>query len=555
MLRFIPILLFYITALTYNAWGACFISSTSYAIGNIYHNTCSDLSPNYYKPYTGYPSSCPSVYYKSSVYYINPTFRTPTSSGCASSPYYVDGSGCNCGGVDRCCGHSNAYCDYSMYCTTEAEADSIACELEGGTLINGECVQCGEESCTNYTEHTAVSLDRPSGVVCIGNSCSANYNCAVYSTLVQKCGNNCGDSTTRIISTDTTYYDDTACDPERYFEDCSEEVYCYEMSSNYVIYRKCLTGQIVNGVEAQATKVVSAGSGRCSSVGLLSTDPNQNSASDSLLSGSPADSVSNDCLLFGIGCPLDSSSVNYDSLANRNPQNNCICEPFDGLNFVSVITCPDGSQTTFYGSCDDWSKPASSSSSTTTPEQSSSSAGGGAGSSGVDSGNWPTYSQMSEQLQLQANTNLKLNDVNSNLQALNAGVTSLNNGLAGLTTNNDNTPSADMDSLPADPVLDSSSFVEVSYIDTLTKILSDYIPTENTLIDTSSLPDITSQCLVFTLTKANPQKGVPETKIDLGNLHGYNLCNFSRTTLLLFAEILSIVLMVGIFSKFTGVAV
>lgn len=546
-MRFLPILLFYLIAfLGSNSWGACYFSSTSYSIGNIFHNSCSDLSPNYFQPYTGFPSVCPSVYYKSSVYYVNPTFRPPTSSNCASSPYLVVGSGCNCGGEDRCCGSSSAYCDYSMYCTKQNEADSLSCELSGGQWTGTECKQCGEYKCKTITSHSAVKSEN-SFLVCLGNSCN-NYNCKIFSQLQEICSNECGDSTISTIATDTTYYEDSACDPERYFEDCSASNYCYELGGKYIIYKKCLTGQVINGTESQSTKIISSGNGSCADNGYLSQNPEQNSPEDSISlgGGNGQDSISQNCLLFGIGCPAaDTSGVNYSSSSNRNEQNGCICSPYDGLSYISIITCPDGSSSTFYGACDDWKNPPTSSSSS--PSQSSSSTAdttgtGGGTSSGNTPQDWATYSQMREQIILQGNTNYKLDQVNNNLNNINNGINELNSSF------NSSIPMPNLDTT-------ESSRPSISVEDTLNQIMG-YMPTKNTIIDTLARQDISNgtcpELYIFKTDIKILTLKIPATKLNLADIGGFNLCKISRAILILFAEIVSSILIIGLFRKFSG---
>ena len=540
-MRFIPIFLFYLIAiLGSSSWGACYYTSST-RIFNLDYIT------------SGAPScfECPSVYRASSTaFFYNPKSRlgvgqvdfspceqTAVDDYCSSGGYI-----CNCGNAVLC----SRQCYYNHYCTTQKEADSLSCEIQGGDWNGTECRQCGQYSCKTITAHSTLKTDNQS-VSCLGNSCN-NYNCKVFSKLQEICVNGCGDSTISTIATDTTYYEDSACDPQRYFEDCSVTNFCYEIGGKYILYKKCLNGQVFNGVEGQTTKIVASGKGSCADQGYLSQNPEQNTPQDSMsIGGNGSDSLPDYCLLFGVGCPAaaDSSGVNYSSSSERNEQNGCICRPYDGLDYFSIVTCPDGSSSTFYGSCDEWKKPPTSSSSSLS--QSSSSTADTTGTSGgTSSGNTPTdwanWSQMREQIILQATTNYKLDQVNMNLNKLNNGINELNTSL------NSSVPMPDLDTTTA-------SFPGVNFQDTLTAILG-YMPTKNTILDTLDRQDISNgtcpELYIFKNDIKILSLKIPATKLNLADIGGFNLCKISRAILVLFAEIVSSLLVIGLFRKFSG---
>ena len=537
-MRFIPILFFYLIAiLGSNTWGACreYSSFKNYTPNGrplcSYGSKCSTSSSRTECFDLCIDTQCPSVWVNSNSYDVG----VDDTKYCLD--HYIASDNCYYTSLFK-------QCYYSYRCDNKNDADSLVC-VQGGNHWNGtECRQCGEYKCKTITSHSAVK-DNNSSVVCLGKSCN-NYNCKIFSQLQEICTNECGDSTITTIATDTTYYEDAACDPERYFEDCSASNFCYEVGTNYVLYKKCLTGQIINGTETQSTKIISSGKGSCADQGYLSQSPEQNTPQDSMsLGGGGQDSIPDNCLLFGIGCPADTSSVNYSSSSNRNEQNGCICSAYDGLSYLSIITCPDGSSSTFYGSCDDWKSPPTSSSSS--PSEPSSSAAdttgtGGGTSSGNTPTDWATWSQMREQIILQGNSNYKLDQVNSNLNNINNGINEINNTL------NSSIPMPNLDTT-------EGSISSISAKDTINKIMG-YMPTKNTIIDTLEMQDISNGTCPELYILKNDIKiltlTIPATKLNLADIGGFNLCKISRAILILLAEIVSSILIIGLFRKFSG---
>ena len=110
---------------------------------------------------------------------------------------------------------------------------------------------------------------------------------------------------------------------------------------------------------------IGGGVGNCASLGMPSNniaDPMNNQSNTIFPNQNNNDVISDNCLIYGIDCPSNYlDTTDYNDNENRNPEH-CICEPLDGSTFVSTIICPDGSRTTFYGSCSLWELANSSSS-------------------------------------------------------------------------------------------------------------------------------------------------------------------------------------------------
>jgi hypothetical protein len=149
---------------------------------------------------------------------------------------------------------------------------------------------------------------------------------------------------------------------------------------------------------------------------------------------------------------------------------------------------------------------------------------------------------MREQIILQGNTNYKLDQVNTNLNNINNVINELN------TTLNSSVPMSDLDTSTA-----SSPGVDIQ--DTLNAIMG-YMPTKNTIIDTLERQDISNgtcpELYIFKNDIKILSLKIPATKLNLADMAGFNLCKISRSVLILLAEIISSILVIGLFRKFSG---
>lgn len=550
-LRFLPIFFFFLISQLHYVYALC--QSGSYFVGGFSaytddsQTTSTCANPNPIACYSNSTGSCVSSLFSGSYYYLggNSSFSSCNYNGCVTT---------SCG--SRTCNTLYYNCIYTTRCNTQVEADSVSCELGGGKWNGSKCFQCGEMTCKTVTNNNTIKGDN-SSVTCIGSSCFGGGNCRVFSQLQRVCSNDCGDSTISTIATDTIYYNDPECDAERYFEDCSAETFCYDLGKNYILYKKCLTGQVFNGIETTQTKLIASGLGSCSSQGYASRDPSNNGGGADSSGTTPPDTVGNDCLVYGVGCPFSSSSeIDYSDEENRTSQNGCKCKSYDGLDFMSVIVCPDGSSSTFYGSCNDWNKLSSSSSSSVSSSSSGEDIppGGSSDSPGVG-GDYPTYSQMREHLILMGGQQRKLDDLKTSLNNINNNIQGINSGLANASVNGVKdtvTSDNDLDTVIVNDKLDSATFIGEF------KAFMDSLEFANEIIDTVQVPQVVG-CLEFTLIPENFSLGkgqkIEKKVVDLGNLSGHNLCNISRELLKLLAQISSFIIIVGVFAKFGSIGV
>lgn len=413
------------------------------------------------------------------------------------------------------------------YCTTEIEADSLECVLNGNNWVNGVCSSCDPEkyTCETRTEQNTEETSSDQ-ITCIGGTCYGVAGCKYWSTYTTTCVNECGTNATQESYSTDPIFQEGACDSADFNGECTETL-CVEIDDRYIIYQKCLTDNITNGELEWIPKIQNAGKGSCASVGFKNTplDSLRNSSSDS----SSVDSISTDCLLYGACSSYSSDTTDFSNPFNRTSENGCTCDDDNGSSSISRIVCPDGSMTYEIGSCDDWSNKHSSSSSATT--SSSSSAEGGGTSEG---GDWATNIQAED-------IKDSLGSINGTLKAIGSLISALNPTWSEGETGTLTPEQLEMvfgageygaifdygvDSVTS--WVDSLDIDSSNYQNSLDSMFSAF-PTSNTLIDTLSFTSA-SKCPVFNL----PFFG--ETySIDCSSLGGFDLCEIVSLVLTMFA--------------------
>lgn len=285
--------------------------------------------------------------------------------------YYAGGSCVGSGNI-----YSTSGVNYTLtVCTSENEAerfkDSVSCVKQSFQFVNGVCkppCDSTKWSCNTVTENTT-ETEESTSINCFENTCFGGKYCTYIAKATTTCVNECGSSLTTETMATPTRFEGSCPSTIQDDENCSAQTYCVSNSmGTYMLYRKCFSGSIGNGAPSVVARSVGGGLGDCKNSGYPETDPSKlDSAGGS--GGSSADSVSysQQCLLYGIGCPVDSSNVDYSENENRTSDNGCKCSSYDGLPYLSRISCPDGSISVFYGSCKDWDKRPESSSSQPDP--------------------------------------------------------------------------------------------------------------------------------------------------------------------------------------------
>lgn len=467
-----------------------------------------------------------------------PTTNDACGSYGSSYPYCVN-TGISCNNTAMCGGSGiPIWCATYKYCTTQAELDSVVCVNGGNTWQSGQCqAPCDSTkwTCHTYTEHSQTTI-ASDNVTCFNGDCFGGIYCEYIASTTTECDNECGGHTEQSTQVPIRY--DGRCNEDNLNEEECTGVRCISLADGYSLFKLCKSREIVNGEQKFLPHFVGGGKGTCKAAGYKEADENDLSGG-----GSDSTSVSEDCFLFGLGCPSPKDTTDYSNPDNRTPDK-CTCENFDGFKGISRIVCPDGSITVFYGSCDDFrsSSSVASSSSENPPESSSSgSENPPTSSGGTLQGNWTTYSQgediktalglIASKLDNKQNIN-NVNSVNLSLDEYSANVS---------------------DSAPAFVVPDSM-FDPIAVIDTAGFVYGIFgrVTEENDLIDT--LGHVSGVCPVCTFFSggANIVGGkvkLPEIRIDFSNVFGYDFCAIVSRIVIALAAVVSFFIGFSIFKN------
>lgn len=317
-------------------------------------------------------------------------------STCQNGSYNEGGVYCkdyeSCGNIGYCvytsdvslsCG-SNYYAGiYSgcYRCSSVHEKDSLFCVLDGGNYeynsSNG-LYECNTNTCDStmhcntFTRTRCLDVPASSQITCYNGQCSGLPYSMWWSEFVKECVNECGTHETTTTNGDTAVAFGYSCSDGE--EECFNKVYCTEIDGNYILYKKCLVGrEVVGNVDTrqQMPQIQYTAPGTCLENGYQSEKYEHSNGGVNSGNGGPIESQSDDCLVYGVGCSDNyKDTINYNEQNNKNPTNNCYCKPFDSMNSISQIVCPDGSVSIVYMSCKEWEN----------MFRSSSSSGGGGGS-------------------------------------------------------------------------------------------------------------------------------------------------------------------------------
>lgn len=475
------------------------------------------------------------------------------------------------GYVSNCNWRSNAcFCDIhveSNICTNgTCQLDSLKCIQAGKRWIYDGGATCGGMSCQAAcdTTHNCIEYpfnrceDVPSDgqVYCDENGCTGLPYAKWWSEYRKECTNECGDHTTQSFTGDTLITFNSTCSDSSH---CSDETKCVDFPSSqtYLLYQVCIVGneQIGNvAANNSYTNIVGGGSGSCASLGMPSNniaDPMNNTSPVTFPNQDNYDVINDNCLIYGIDCPPNYiDTTDYNDVNNRDPSH-CVCEKLDGMSHISTIICPDGSRTTFFGSCDEWNN-SRSSSSMNPPESSSSgsenppASSGGGNSSGI-SGEYPDWPEYSKN---QRNTNDLLGSMTQTLKQIPSqlleGVKNLVNGFA--YNEGDGEFIYDrVDSLVTlDTILDTAGLLHAIF---------GRIDSNNTILDTLQHSNF-SGCPTCTFFAGNPTNDFSgghirfkEIKFELGNIHGFNLCRIFSVVVTALASVVSFFIGFSIFKN------
>lgn len=472
------------------------------------------------------------------------------------------------------CSPDDAYCNrvscQSCCITVESPQcalDSLNCIQDGYTWEYNGGATCGGMACNTHqcdTTHNCIEYpfnrceDVPSDgqIYCDENGCTGLPYSKWWSEYRKECTNECGDHTTQSFTGDTLITFNSTCSDSSH---CSDETKCVDFPSSqtYLLYQVCIVGndQIGNGAANNSyTNIVGGGSGSCASLGMPSNniaDPMNNSSPVTFPNQDNYDVINDNCLIYGIDCPPNYvDTTDYNDVNNRDP-NHCVCEKLDGMSHMSTIICPDGSRTTFFGSCDEWNMPRSSSS-MNPPESSSSgsenppTSSGGGNSSGI-SGEYPDWPEYSKN---QRNTNDLLGSMTQTLKQIPGqlleGVKNLVNGF----TYNEGDGKFIYDRVDSlvtlDTILDTAGLLHAIF---------GRIDSNNTILDTLQHSNF-SGCPTCTFFAGNPKNDFSgghirfkEIKFELGNIHGFNLCRIFSVVVTALASVVSFFIGFSIFKN------
>lgn len=447
--------------------------------------------------------SCPSTKQLSGYYYTSQV----------KSSYCSNLGVCNVNNVPD-------LCYYKIRCDTQAEADSVYNSLQCDST---------KYTCETKTEQNTEQTSSDQ-ITCVNGTCYGVTACKYWSTFTTTCVNECGTNATQESYSTDPIFIEGACDDADFNGECSA-VKCTQIDDRYIIYQTCATNNIENGELQMIPKIQSAGKGTCASQGY----PNEPFGGNSSSSAN-ADSVSNECLLFGACSSYSSDTTDYSNPFNRDSEHGCTCDDDGGSARISRITCPDGSVSIEVGTCSDWNNKHSSSS-TATPSSSSAAEGGGTDSTG---GDWATSGQAEDIKDSLGAINGTLKAIGDFLSAMNPAWSS---GEVGELTpamiesifgagEYDGIESVGVDSLPT--WADSMSIDTLVYKDRLDSMFG-ALPTTNTLLDTLNF-DHSSKCPVLKVP-ISTHWFEHEVTINCASLGGFDLCTIGATLVIMMASV------------------
>lgn len=557
-----------ILALLFSAvfgWSACVQKVLSNGSLGQYSATCSSYnSPDYFGCSNGYSGT---------MYWKHGEEECGMNISCSSS-----GNGTNvCVYGTPVTDGESMYCRARfsvpvIVCSNQCEVDSLNCVNAGNSWVYDGGATCGGMSCQEPCDTTMNCIEYPfnrcedvassGSVYCDENGCSGLPFSRWFSELRTECQNECGEFHTNSITGDTLISFNSSCNDTT---QCSDETKCVDFpnSGTYALYKICIVGneQIGNGVTNKSyPQFVGGGTGNCASLDYPSNniqDPMNNLHNNVFPNTNNNDVINDNCLVYGIDCPpnyIDTTDYNNDD--NRN-ESHCICERLDGMNHISTIVCPDGSRTTFFGSCDDWrathssSSIANSSGSTNPPESSSSGSENPPTSSGGISGEYPDWNIIKRN---QGDANSLLGSIAQSLKVLPSNIL---NGIKETlnTLSNKFTYSEDDEDFIWDRV--DSLVTMDTIIDTagVLNAIFNRLDSNNRIIDT--IPSVAyNGCPCITFFSGNNKTSFDgghirfkEIKFNMGNFHGFNLCTIIRTIVVAFASVVSFFIGFAIFKN------
>ena len=449
-------------------------------------------------------------------------------------------------------------CRYS--CTSLNSADSVACELSGKIWDVhpvsgvGSCVDSVSCNWTVSTIPRLRCLDVPASgqIVCKDNECSGLPYSMWWSELrIDSTSTRCG-NISHVHTSDTSYTFGSQCDVE---ERCSDEKKCYSQGGTFYIVQECAVGRPVIGNDGESQKtvpyIVSTGKGSCSEMGYRNENYNNSGGGIGNLNatnGTPPP-IDDDCLIYGINCP-EPDTTNYKDPPNQNPSK-CFCEPFDGLNSMSKVTCPDGTVSVYYFSCLEWeymfiSSSVSQSSSSAPPASSVGGTSSPSGGSSSDTfGQYPQYPEQDGAFK-------------KNVQAALSGEASLLNSikeiLGSIKDYLFSTPQIGDDVFSLDVPTDSSTYdtTQINFVDSLLAV----IDTAHSPVDTS-LKAQTGVCPIISANFGTACRYIPglagntnaNMRIDTSNIAGINLCGIIRSLIIAFSSVVSFIIGARLFRQ------
>lgn len=472
----------------------------------------------------------------------------------------------NCFAGEFVCGSSSTCSPLGFMktcCSNKSEADSSRCVNNGDRWVdvgNGvkECKsgQCDTTfTCINYPYNYCEDVPSSGEITCVNGKCYGLGGSKWVSYYDRNCTNECGDIQNNRVSGDTVYVPGGSCDDPL---QCDPTTHCVDFDNGtYFLYQVCLVGrEVVGNVDERQTlaQITLSGNGTCKDNGYRSeTFPNSGGGNTSNPNHSQSDSISSDCTIYGVGCEQYQDTTNYQNGDNANPTN-CWCEPFDGINSVSYIKCPDGSTRVVYMSCEEWANWFSSSS--TTPPLSSGSGGGGAssGSGGTYSsdsnpfkGKYPEYP--ADQPTTNKNVQGALSGISNVIISIRDHLAQLKNYIMSSQTvqfdsvkNHAHGDYSQLDTVQSDLGFTFDSLF--NKIDTSMKIID-----TSKFVSTGTCPIIKGEfslCKKFGLFKGNQNV---DMKFDFSNFFGFNLCSIIKAIVLGFTSVVVFILSFRVISK------
>ena len=213
------------------------------------------------------------------------------------------------------------------YCCNGSSQEEVTAALCSQNPDLPQCPHCDSTkwTCETFTETTQTTIANDN-VTCFNGECYGGIYCEYITRNETTCTNECGTSQTEIAEFPMRYEgrcnEETAPD-----EDMCTSQKCMTNNGFYHLYRLCKNRNIVNG-ESQTIPVFEGGGvGTCANAGYKEENPNVNGGSSS---SSDSISVPVECYTMGINCPVLSDSTDYTDSNNRNQDNGCTCEPYDG---------------------------------------------------------------------------------------------------------------------------------------------------------------------------------------------------------------------------------